>query len=455
MLEERTKGLAVAHGIWRRGREREAARRKMLDAFGAAIASDGQRLRRRETFAFAHNWNKKRHAAGGRFAFESDQIAFPFARGGRETKNLLAAGISSLRFAELCGFANLTGAFDFDEFVNHAEIARVGGSDEGAAYSESVDFRASAQKRGDFSFVEIAGDEDLDVAPTGAIELAAHPAAVVGHVTTIEADAGGLAAASDDFSERGANIVSVQKKSGLLGKNIEETIEGLGLVFESHDPGMRLRAVCGNAEKVAGENVGRSLAAGDERSARGENSGFGAVGAARTEFDDWPAICGGDDAGGAAGDHGLKIDRGEEARLEELAFDDGRGDAQERFVGENDRAFRNGPDFSRETEAREIVEKFRANVAENGMLAKVIDFFGREAHVFQEIEGLRETGSDEEIAFGRETPDEKLESGAGVKAGLKIAGSHGEFIEIGEKGGRFANGGRRHGIISQRDRGEA
>ena len=439
----------MAHGIGRRGREGKETRRQMLDALGAAVACDGQALRRRETLAIAHDGHEKRGAAGGRFAIESDHVVFPFAGCARKTKDLLAARICGFRFAELGGFANFPGAFDFDEFVNHAEIARIGGSDEGAADSEGADLRAAAKERSDFVLVEIARDEDLDVVPADAVELPTRPATVGGHVATVETHTGRLASASNDFLERGADVVGVEEKRGLLRKNIEEAVEGLRFVLESHDPGMRLRAIGGSAEKARGENIGSSCAASDEGGARSENPSLSAMRTTRTEFDNGPAFGGSDDTRGAAGNHGLKIDRGKKARFEKLGFDDGRGDAQERLVGENDGAFGHGRDFAGEAETREIIEELAADVTEHGIAADELDFPFREMDGFEKFEGLFEASGYEVIALGWKATNEKFESSTSVEAGLKIAGGHGEFIEIGEKSGRFEIGERGHGLFGR------
>jgi hypothetical protein len=60
-------------------------------------------------------------------------------------------------------------------------------------------------------------------------------------------------------------------------------------------------------------------------------------------------------------------------------------------------------------------------------------------YVFEKFESLLEASGDEVIAVGRQVADEKLERGVGVKAGLKIARGHGEFVEVGEKAGMLGD----------------
>ena len=113
------------------------------------------------------------------------------------------------------------------------------------------------------------------------------------------------------------------------------------------------------------------------------------------------------------------------------AFDDGRDDAQHRLAGKYQRAFGHGPDVAGEAEFREIVEKFAADIAEDRMLAQVVNFLRGEVHVLEKIERLFEPGGDQIIALRRKMADEQFERGAGLEAGLQIARRHRQFVEIG------------------------
>jgi len=84
---------------------------------------------------------------------------------------------------------------------------------------------------------------------------------------------------------------------------------------------------------------------------------------------------------------------------------------------------------------REIVEELGVDMAKERQSADVGDFVPGEADVFEEVESLFETSSDEIVAMGWQVTDEQFEGGAGVKAILDIACRHGEFIEVGEKAG--------------------
>src|SRR6185437_4138716 len=292
--------------------------------------------------------------------------------------------------------------------------------------------------------VEIARGEDLNVAPASAVQLRADPAAVGNKIAAVEPDARRLAAPRNDFAKGRANVVCVKKQSSLLRENIEETIEGLRFVLVSHDPGMGLRAVSGDVKKPARHHVGGALASGDPCCARGKNSGFASMGAASAELDDGFAFCGDVQASGATCDHSLKIDSGQKARFQNLAFDDRGRNAKKRFARENQGAFTDGPHVSGKTETRKIVEEFAANMAKNGETPQVFDFRRSKTDSFHELERLLKTSGDQEIALRRKIADEQLECGASVEARLKIASRHGEFVQIGKKAGMLVRSRRFH-----------
>ncbi len=52
--------------------------------------------------------------------------------------------------------------------------------------------------------------------------------------------------------------------------------------------------------------------------------------------------------------------------------------------------------------------------------------------------------------MGREVADEEFEGGVGVEAGLQIACSHGEFVEVGEQAGVLGDESRLHGSVPGR-----
>src|SRR6266404_1194758 len=81
------------------------------------------------------------------------------------------------------------------------------------------------------------------------------------------------------------------------------------------------------------------------------------MGTPGSEFDNRPSVCRFRYARRFTGDHGLKIDCGQQKRLHNLRFDNGRGDAQDRFAREKYGAFRHRPHTAGKMELREVVEK--------------------------------------------------------------------------------------------------
>src|SRR5580693_1825489 len=132
-----------------------------------------------------------------------------------------------------------------------------------------------------------------------------------------------------------------------------------------------------------------------------------------------------------AGDHGLVAERRKKIRLHDLPFDNGRDHAQHRLAGKYQRAFGHRPHVAREAEFREILEKFAANVAEDGMLTQVLNFLSGEVHVLQKIERLFQTGGHQIIPVRRKMTDEKFERGASLEAGLQVTRRHRQLVQIG------------------------
>ena len=65
------------------------------------------------------------------------------------------------------------------------------------------------------------------------------------------------------------------------------------------------------------------------------------------------------------------------------------------------------------------------------MPAQVINFLRGEVNVLEKIERLLETGCDQIIAMRRKMADEQFERGTSLKAGLQIARSHCQLVQIG------------------------
>jgi hypothetical protein len=73
------------------------------------------------------------------------------------------------------------------------------------------------------------------------------------------------------------------------------------------------------------------------------------------------------------------------------------------------------------------------------MPTKEPDVLGLKTNVFQEVEGLLESGGKEIAPLRRQRAHEKFEAGVGAEAVLKIGRGHGELVKVREQG-RTAKG---------------
>src|SRR5579862_2846750 len=96
------------------------------------------------------------------------------------------------------------------------------------------------------------------------------------------------------------------------------------------------------------------------------------------KFNDLAALCCGDHPRRLARDHGLIAQRREQISFHYLAFDNRRDDSQERFTWKYQASFRHGPDITTETKCLQIVEEFVADIAKNGVVAKIGNLVRRE-----------------------------------------------------------------------------
>ena len=154
---------------------------------------------------------------------------------------------------------------------------------------------------------------------------------------------------------------------------------------------MCLGAIGGHAKLLSGENIGSSFASSDGSRSRREQAGLAAMGAPRAEVHNLAALRSGNHPSSFAGNHRLVAQRGEQIGLHDLAFDDGRDNAQHGLARKNQRTFGHGPDIAGKTKRRQVIVKFVADVPENRMVPQVIDFLGAETHVLQKFQALFES----------------------------------------------------------------
>ena len=164
--------------------------------------------------------------------------------------DLLAARVSYLRRAEFRGFPHFAASFDLDELIKNAQRRRVGRSRERSAHSKCIHAGSGIQQRGNSFFIEIAGHENLHVAPARFVQLLAHPDAVGGQIAAIQPHTARFASDRDDLFEGGAYVVRIQQQHRMMRENIHEPSKGFFFAVMGHDPGMGLRAVGGNARII-------------------------------------------------------------------------------------------------------------------------------------------------------------------------------------------------------------
>src|SRR5581483_3231539 len=151
----------------------------------------------------------------------------------------------------------------------------------------------------------------------------------------------------------------------------------------------------------------------------------------RAEFDHAASCCSLDHARGLAGDQDGKRNRGQEAGLYDLGFDDRRRYSQQRLLREHGRAFRDSPDLACKAQIAQVLEKSVADGLEYFVGAKELDLLRTEVEVFQEIQRLLQPGGNQVAAIFRQRADEQFEAGRGIEAALKVSGRHGEFVQVG------------------------
>ena len=113
--------------------------------------------------------------------------------------------------------------------------------------------------------------------------------------------------------------------------------------------------------------------------------------------------------------------------FDELRLRQRGGDAQNRFVGKQHRAFGHRVDVAGEAKLGEIIEQVLTEPA--GALEPV-DLGCREAQAFEIIERLLQAGRDEKAAAPRQIADEKLEdSGLGLTM-VQVGLDHVDLVEV-------------------------
>src|SRR5699024_10064277 len=105
------------------------------------------------------------------------------------------------------------------------------------------------------------------------------------------------------------------------------------------------------------QHVGRRIDTAEVGGPRGTHAAVDTLRPAQPEFHDGVIAGGMAYTRGLGRDQGLKIDQVQQGRFEQLALDDRPAYTQQRLVGENGRALRDGVHVAGELERGEVVQK--------------------------------------------------------------------------------------------------
>ena len=188
----------------------------------------------------------------------------------------------------------------------------------------------------------------------GLVEDVSDVARIAAQVATVESDRGQYVAEpvargvrdGDRGVDGDARVVGIQQQRvAIVG--IGDRLEGFVLGVEQLDERVRHGAGRRQSEaKGCAEKRGAEAAADARRAGRDER----VLGAPQRELGHRAAAGGPDDAAGLGRDQRGQIDRLQQAALEQQRLVEGSGDAQQRLVGEGDRAFGHGQDLAAEAQ---------------------------------------------------------------------------------------------------------
>jgi hypothetical protein len=234
----------------------------------------------------------------------------------------------------------------------------------------------------------------------------------------------------DDGPRRRLGVVGVEQQRQVLRPRMCEALERDAFAVVSLNERMSHGAEARNAELFFGHDRRAPGEAGDVAGAGRHQAGIGAMGAAQAEIDQQLARCGENDARGLGSDQRLEMHDIDQPGLDQLRFRQRRGDPQDRLIGEEHPALRQGVDVAGEAERGETIEQRTAETAGAG---QPFDLRPRIAQLRQVIERLLEAGGDQEAAALRQRADEEFEHGRAGLAMVQIGLAHVELVEIGEE----------------------
>ena len=237
----------------------------------------------------------------------------------------------------------------------------------------------------------------------------------------------------DDFSGRGFGIIGIDQQDEIVGSGVGECRKGRCFVVVRLDEGVGHRSEDRNSEILLRKHRRRSGKSRQITGARGHQPGLGAMGPSQPEIDQLLSRGRKDHSRRLGGDHRLKVKDVDEPGFDQLRLRKRRGHPNDRFVREEDGAFRHGIDVAGKSQAREVVEE---RVREAIALPKPIDLFLENCSVLEKVDGLLQPRRHEEAPASRKPTHEELEYGGIGLPMIQIRLKHVQLIQIGQQRAR-------------------
>ena len=230
---------------------------------------------------------------------------------------------------------------------------------------------------------------------------------------------------------RGAlGVVGVDQQRRVARTRPHEGLECARLVGMGLHVRVCHRAEQGNAERAARGDGRGAREPGEIGGPRRQQAGFGAVCAAQAEVDQHAPGRRQRAADRLAGNERLEVQQVDRSALHQLRLAKRRGDAHDRLVGEEHRAFGHRVDVAGERELGERIDERSVEAPARREPRQVVRV---EVKRRQVVDELGEPRGHEEAAPGRHGADEELEGRAPVHALGPIGLEHRELVQVGQQ----------------------
>ena len=235
-----------------------------------------------------------------------------------------------------------------------------------------------------------------------------------------------------------ARIVRIQQE--------RVAVEGFGdggerLLLRREELDQRMRDGAGGEQAIV-EGGGEERRAADTADVRRARDDHRILRAAKGELGDAALLCRPDDARRLGGDQRGEVDRLEQPRLHQDGLAEGRGDAQQRLIGEGDRALRHGEDLAREAQVRQFVQKRGVVVADAREELQLVGAIAKRLH---EFERSLKPGEQQVRAAEWGRAHVEVEGGETVAARNPTDVRRVGMVHVGEEAGMLSWGAAQHG----------